>query len=146
MELVINIKLTPPPEEAHALRRILTDTRIRERTSSSQPRWQFGASPTSPTPTKPVPKARLAGSISTRPDERVVSFKANDVVSIWPLEGRLTIKSVMGKRQRNGLAHRKGEVDLMLIRGHWYLARVWRHRRSGRDQDDRGPWRRPWYR
>lgn len=29
---------------------------------------------------------------------------------------------MMGKRQRDPLAHRKGEVDLLLIRGHWYLA------------------------
>jgi putative transposase len=49
-------------------------------------------------------------------DDRIVSFKANDVVSIWTLEGRLKIKSMMGKRQRDLLAHRKGECDLMLIR------------------------------
>jgi putative transposase len=49
-------------------------------------------------------------------DDRIVSFKANDVVSIWTLEGRLKIKSMMGKRQRDLLAHRKGERDLMLIR------------------------------
>jgi hypothetical protein len=32
-------------------------------------------------------------------------------VSIWTLEGRLKIESVMGKRRRDRLAHRKGEVD-----------------------------------
>jgi hypothetical protein len=41
-------------------------------------------------------------------------------MSIWRLEGRLKIKSVMGKRQRDLLAHRKRELDLMLIRGRWY--------------------------
>jgi len=59
-----------------------------------------------------------------RYDERIVGFKVNDVVSIWSLHGRLTIKSVMGRRQRDLLAHRKGEVDLMPIRGHWQLACV----------------------
>jgi putative transposase len=96
--------------------------------SNSRPRSQFGASPR---PAKPVPRTHSAGSIGTRSigtrsigtyDERIVSFKANDFVSIWRLEGRLKIKSVMGKRQRDLLAHRKRELDLMLIRGRWYLA------------------------
>jgi len=57
-------------------------------------------------------------------DDRIVSFKPRDVVSIWTLAGRLKIKSVMGRRQRDLLAFRKGEVDLMFVRGAFYLACV----------------------
>jgi putative transposase len=57
-------------------------------------------------------------------DDRIVSFKPNDIVSIWTLSGRIKIKSAMGKRQRELLAFRKGEVDLMLVRGAFYLACV----------------------
>ena len=57
-------------------------------------------------------------------DDRIVSFKANDIVSIWTLGGRIKVQSVMGKRQRELLAFRKGEVDLMFVRGAFYLACV----------------------
>lgn len=57
-------------------------------------------------------------------DDRIISFKDDDVVSIWTLEGRVKIKSVMGKHQRDMLAFRKGEVDLMYVRGDFYLACV----------------------
>jgi putative transposase len=45
-------------------------------------------------------------------------------VSIWALVGRLKIPFVCGARQKALLAYRKGEVDLMFIRGRWYLAVV----------------------
>lgn len=57
-------------------------------------------------------------------DDRIISFKADDVVSIWTLEGRLKVKTAMGKHQRELLAFRKGEIDLMLIKGKFYLACV----------------------
>lgn len=57
-------------------------------------------------------------------DDRIISFKPNDMVSIWTLGGRIKIKSVMGKKQRDLLAFRKGEVDLMFVRGAFYLACV----------------------
>ena len=57
-------------------------------------------------------------------DDRIVSFKPKDIVSIWTLGGRIKVQSVMGKRQRELLAHRKGEVDLMFVRGAFYLACV----------------------
>ena len=57
-------------------------------------------------------------------DDRIVGFKADDIVSIWTLEGRIKIQSVTGKHQRNMLAFRKGEVDLMYVRGKFYLACV----------------------
>lgn len=57
-------------------------------------------------------------------DDRIVTFKADDIVSIWTLDGRIKIKSVMGKHQRLLLAHRKGEVDLMFVRGEFFLSCV----------------------
>jgi putative transposase len=45
------------------------------------------------------------------------------MVRIWTLSGRMKIPFVCGERQRAVLAYRKGEVDLMLLRGKRYLAR-----------------------
>mgnify|MGYP001573439582 CR=1 FL=1 len=57
-------------------------------------------------------------------DDRIFRFTAKDTVSIWLLGGRQKIHFVCGERQRALLAFRKGEVDLMLVRGKWYLACV----------------------
>ncbi len=57
-------------------------------------------------------------------DDRIISFKSDDVVSIWTLDGRIKVKSVMGKHQRMLMEHRRGEVDLMLVKGKWFLACV----------------------
>lgn len=56
-------------------------------------------------------------------DDRIFRLMP-DSVSIWTLDGRQTITFVCGERQRALLAFRKGEVDLMLVRGKWYLAVV----------------------
>lgn len=56
-------------------------------------------------------------------DDRIIRF-ADDIVSIWTVDGRLKIPFVMGEHQRKFFAHRKGEVDLMLVRGKFYLACV----------------------
>lgn len=56
-------------------------------------------------------------------DDRIFRLMP-DAVSIWTLDGRQTIPFVCGERQRKLLAFRKGEVDLMLVRGKWYLAIV----------------------
>lgn len=56
-------------------------------------------------------------------DDRIFRLMP-DAVSIWTLDGRETIPFVCGERQRKLLAFRKGEVDLMLVRGKWYLAIV----------------------
>jgi IS605 OrfB family transposase len=56
-------------------------------------------------------------------DDRIFRLMT-DAVSIWTLEGRQTIPFVCGERQRKLLAFRKGEVDLMLVKGKWYLAIV----------------------
>jgi putative transposase len=55
-------------------------------------------------------------------DDRILSFKGEDTVSIWTLEGRMKIGFVAGQRQRDLLAFRKDEVDLCFVRGKWMLA------------------------
>ena len=56
-------------------------------------------------------------------DDRIFRFLPGaDQVSIWTLAGRLKVPLVCGDRQRALLAYHKGEVDLMLVRGGWYVA------------------------
>ena len=57
-------------------------------------------------------------------DDRIFRFANGDIVSIWLLQGRAKIAYVCGEHQRKLLEHRKGEVDLMFVRGKWYLAVV----------------------
>lgn len=57
-------------------------------------------------------------------DDRIIRFMSEDRVSIWLLPGRAKIPFVMGEHQRRLIVHRKGEVDLMFVRGKWYLACV----------------------
>ena len=57
-------------------------------------------------------------------DDRIIRFCGGDIVSIRTLPGRMKIPFVCGERQRALLAYRKGEVDLMFVRGKWYLACV----------------------
>jgi len=53
-------------------------------------------------------------------DARILRY-GSSAVSIWSLDGRLTIPFVCGERQRKLLATQKGESDLALVRGEWYL-------------------------
>lgn len=57
-------------------------------------------------------------------DDRIFRFCSDDLISIWLLGGRQKIPYVCGEHQRKLLEHRKGEVDLMFVRGNWYLAVV----------------------
>jgi putative transposase len=57
-------------------------------------------------------------------DDRIFRFLNDSAVSIWTLGGRLKVLCVTGEHQRKLLAHRKGEVDLMLVRGEFYVACV----------------------
>ena len=54
-------------------------------------------------------------------DDRIISFKQSDIVSIWTVKGRLNIPFVMGDYQRNLFEHRKGEVDLIYRKGQFFL-------------------------
>jgi len=57
-------------------------------------------------------------------DDRIISFKKSDIVSIWTVQGRLNIPFVMGEHQRKLFQFRKGEVDLMYRKGEFYLNAV----------------------
>lgn len=58
-------------------------------------------------------------------NHHVLSFsKKVDIISISTTQGRLKIPYVMGDYQRRFFPFRKGESDLMLIRGKFYLACV----------------------
>ena len=62
---------------------------------------------------------RKHGSIAY--DERILSFKKGDGVSIWTIEGRQTILFVCGDHQRKLLPFRKGETDLIYRSDNFYL-------------------------
>jgi putative transposase len=56
-------------------------------------------------------------------DDRIIRFvRDRTAVSIWTVEGRITIPVVMGEHQARLMAYRKGEIDLCLVRGKWMLA------------------------
>ena len=57
-------------------------------------------------------------------DERIFRFCSDTDLSLWTIQGRMTIAYQCGERQRALLVYRKGEVDLMYIRGVFYLAIV----------------------
>lgn len=57
-------------------------------------------------------------------DDHIFRFCSDTTISLWTTQGRLTIPYQCGERQRALLAFRKGEVDLMYIKGVFYLAVV----------------------
>ena len=57
-------------------------------------------------------------------DDRIFRFCSDTTLSLWSTQGRMTIPYQCGERQRALLAFRKGEVDLMYIKGTFYLAVV----------------------
>lgn len=57
-------------------------------------------------------------------DDRIISFKKSDIVSIWTVEGRINIPFVMGTHQRRLFDFRKGEVDLIYRKGQCFLNAV----------------------
>ncbi len=68
-----------------------------------------------------APSFRLDGAQPY--DDRILRFvKGGNAVSLWTIEGRVTITVVMGEHQRRLFAFQKGEVDLCFVRGKWYLA------------------------
>lgn len=55
-------------------------------------------------------------------DNRILSWKLDkSIVSIWTLDGRLKIPFVCGPRQRELLKTQRGESDLILFKGDFYL-------------------------
>lgn len=55
-------------------------------------------------------------------DDRILSYRLDDhTISIWTREGRLRIPFVAGEHQMRYLPFRKGESDLVVRKGKWYL-------------------------
>ena len=57
-------------------------------------------------------------------DERIFRLMKDDHVSIWTLEGRQKIPFQCGEYQRKLIENQHGEVDLLFIRGVFYVAIV----------------------
>ena len=57
-------------------------------------------------------------------DDRIFRFCSDTTLSLWTMQGRMTIAYQCGERQRALLPFRKGEVDLIYIKGAFYLAVV----------------------
>lgn len=55
-------------------------------------------------------------------DDRIIRFTKDGAVSLWTVDGRLTVPVVMGEHQRRLFAFQKGEVDLCFVRSKWMLA------------------------
>ena len=54
-------------------------------------------------------------------DQRILAFKASDRVSISTIDGRLDIPFVAGDHHRTRLEGKRGQSDLVLRNGCWYL-------------------------
>ena len=55
-------------------------------------------------------------------DDRILSFQLHSsTVSIWTAQGRQTIPFVCGEHQQTMMQSRRGESDLCLVKGKWYL-------------------------
>lgn len=55
-------------------------------------------------------------------DQRTMSFKGVDRVSLLTLEGRVLVPSIMGKYQQERFTNAKGQADLVLRKdGKWFL-------------------------
>ena len=54
-------------------------------------------------------------------DERILSFKGLDQVSLWTLKGRTFLPLVSGEYQKERFDRLKGQVDLVYRGGKFYL-------------------------
>jgi len=153
MKLVINLKLKPTEEQANLLEETL-ETANAACNYLSKRAWEskifgqynlhklayYGAREHFPLSAQMVVRSiakvadtykldqkvqRIFRKDSAQPyDAAIIRFTKNDIVSIWVLGGRQKIPFVMGERQRKLFTHRKGEIDLMLVKGKFYLAIV----------------------
>lgn len=73
---------------------------------------------------KRISQHRFRSTAAQSYDDRIFRICNDNELSIWCLGGRQRVKYVCGERQRKLLKHRKGEVDLMFVRGKWYVACV----------------------
>lgn len=153
MKLVANIKLLPTPEQHELLKQTLEQANeacnwISERAWEAKTFKQFalhkltyaavrqefalGAQVAVRCVAKVADAYKLDTKVqrtfrkhSAQPyDDRIFRFLNDFAVSIWTLGGRIKVPCVTGEHQRKLLAHRKGEVDLMFVRGEFYVACV----------------------
>jgi IS605 OrfB family transposase len=68
---------------------------------------------------KTCPSFQPRGAITY--DERILSFKGLDRVSLWTLKGRLLLPLAYGEYQKERLGRLKGQVDLVYRGGKFYL-------------------------
>src|SRR5919202_2764073 len=151
MKLVAAVKLKPSPEQANALRETLCrcndactwlaaqgfENKVvgqyaLHKLAYGEMRGQFGL--TAQAAVRCIAKVADAFKVNRkaaprfRPDaaqpydERIFRFVQNgEAVSIWTAAGRIVVPCTTGDYQRRLLAFRKGEADLALIRGKWFL-------------------------
>ena len=161
MKLVANLRLKPTPEQEHALRTTLErcneacnwlskrafETKVfrqydLHKACYAELRERFGLS--AQVAVRCIAKVADAYKLDTKKqrtfrkhaaqpyDDRILRFCADDIVSLWLLDGRNKIVFVCGEHQRRLLEHRKGEVDLVFIpyegtrpiRGRWFVTCV----------------------
>ncbi len=153
MKLIVNLKLNPTPEQAKPLKLTLERANtacnwISEQGFTTKTLKQYNLHKLTYHPAKErfelsaqmlvrciakvadaykVNKEKLAtfkrhGSIAY--DDRILTFKKSDTVSIWTLEGRQMIAFQCGEYQRKLLPFRKGETDLIYRGGNFYLNAV----------------------
>jgi len=151
MNLAVTVKLKPNPEQASALLETMerfnaactavATVAFRERTASKvklqrlvyyQIREQFGLS--SQLTVRCIAKAAEAykGDKTTRPsfrprgaiayDQRVLSWKGTQRVSILTLRGRKIVPVALGAYQAGRLKRVHGQADLLYQKGSFYLA------------------------
>jgi IS605 OrfB family transposase len=65
------------------------------------------------------PEFRPRGAVTY--DERILSFKGLDKVSLWTLEGRMILPLAYGEYQGERLGRLKGQVDLIYRDGRFFL-------------------------
>lgn len=151
MKLTANIKLNPSPEQHEALKKTLKVSN-RACNAISKIAWdnkQFGQyylhklvyydiktkfNLSAQVTVRSIAKVadaykldkktqRIFKQYSAQPyDDRIFRMMSDDMVSIWTLDGRQKIPFQCGDYQRKLLKTRKGEVDLMLIKGIFYIA------------------------
>src|SRR5919202_672923 len=151
MKLVAAVKLKPSPEQANALRETLCrcndactwlaaqgfDNKVfgqyaLHKLAYAEMRQRFGL--TAQAAVRCIAKVTDAFKVNRkaaprfRPDaaqpydDRTFRFVQNgEAVSIWTLAGRIVVPCTTGEYQRCLLQFRKGEADLALIRGKWFL-------------------------
>ena len=153
MKLIVNLKLKPLPIQHHALLATIKQTNkacnwISEQAFRSKTYSQFylhkivyksaremfnlsaqiivraiaKVADSYKLQTKTRSTFKQLGSIAY--DDRILTFKQNEVVSLWTVEGRMNIGFVCGEHQRSLLPFRKGEIDLIYRKGEFYLNAV----------------------